>query len=184
MPHAGDWRQAEIFREGLEFNHPLIARVLATHAGDLPPRWGFLSVQPRNIVLSALKPARNGDVLLRVYEATGKPVQNGLITFTPQLVSASESNVVEDEGASVRISGNAIACHLHPFEIKNFRLKFKKLSGGREPCDLRRRMQFLSVCAKQHGVQRETPRRMGDSHRGWPQLRRETPLTRYRPEVH
>ncbi len=125
VPHAGDWRQAEIFREGLEFNHPLIARVLATHAGDLPPRWGFLSVQPRNIVLSGLKPARNGDVLLRVYEATGKPVQNGLITFTPQLVSASESNVVEDEGASVRISGNAIACHLHPFEIKNFRLKFK-----------------------------------------------------------
>jgi alpha-mannosidase len=125
VPHSGDWRQAEIFREGIEFNHPLIARVLASHAGDLPPRWGFLSVEPRNIVLSALKPARNGDVLLRVYEATGKPVQNGVITFTPQLVSASESNVVEDEGSLVRISGNAIACQLRPFEIKNFRLRFK-----------------------------------------------------------
>ena len=130
VPHSGDWRQAEIFREGLEFNHPLIARVLATHAGDLPPRWGFLSVEPRNIVVSALKPARNGDVLLRVYEATGKPVQNGLITFTPQLLSATESNLVEDEGPLVRISGNAIACHLRPFEIKNFRLKFK---AGRRP---------------------------------------------------
>ena len=125
VPHAGDWRQGEVFREGLEFNHPLLARVLATHAGDLPPRWGFLTVQPSNIVLSALKPARNGDVLLRVYEATGKPVQNGLITFTPPLVSARESNLVEDEASLVRISGNAIACRLRPFEIKNFRLKFK-----------------------------------------------------------
>jgi alpha-mannosidase len=129
VPHAGDWRQAEIFREGLEFNHPLIAKVLATHAGDLPARWGFLSVQPTNIVLSALKPARNGDVLLRVYEATGKPVPNGTITFTPQLVSATESNLVEDEGSSVHISGNAIACNLRPFEIKNFRLKFNVEQG-------------------------------------------------------
>lgn len=103
----------------------MIAKVLATHAGDLPKRWGFLSVQPSNIVLSALKPASNGDVLLRVYEATGKPVQNGTITFTPQLVSARESNVVEDEGSLLHISGNAISCPLRPFEIKNFRLKFK-----------------------------------------------------------
>ena len=22
VPHSGDWRQAEIFREGIEFNHP------------------------------------------------------------------------------------------------------------------------------------------------------------------
>jgi hypothetical protein len=47
---------------------------------------------------------------LRVYEAVGKPVHNGIIGFAPQLVSAIESNIVEDEGAPVRISGNAIAC--------------------------------------------------------------------------
>jgi alpha-mannosidase len=125
VPHLGDWPQAEIFREGLEFNHPLIARVLATHSGDLPRRWGYLSVEPSNIVVSAVKPTRDGDVLLRVYEAAGKPVQNGIIGFAPQLVSARESNIVEDEGTPVRISGNAIACRLRPFEIKNFRLKFK-----------------------------------------------------------
>jgi alpha-mannosidase len=125
VPHTGDWRQAEIFRQGLEFNHPLIAKVLATHSGDLPSHWGFLSVEPSNIVVSAVKPTTDGNVLLRVYEAAGKPVQNGLIRFVPQLVSATDSNLVEDDGAPVRISDNAIACSLHPFEIKNFKLKFK-----------------------------------------------------------
>jgi len=99
--------------------------VLATHSGDLPKRWGFLSVEPGNIVVSAVKPARDGDVLLRVYEAAGKPAQNGIVSFTPQLASARESDIVEDEGTQVRISGNAIACPLRPFEIKSFRLKFK-----------------------------------------------------------
>jgi alpha-mannosidase len=125
VPHSGDWRQAEIFRQGMEFNHPLIAKVLAAHPGDLPKRWGFLSVEPGNVVVSAVKPASDGDVLLRVYEATGKPAQNGLISFTPRLASARESDIVEDQGAPVRISGNAISCPLHPFEIKSFRLKFE-----------------------------------------------------------
>ena len=33
VPHAGDWRQAAIYREGMEFNQPLLACTLASHAG-------------------------------------------------------------------------------------------------------------------------------------------------------
>ena len=38
VPHTGDWRQAEIYREGMEFNHPLVVRKVARHSGTLPKR--------------------------------------------------------------------------------------------------------------------------------------------------
>ena len=44
VPHAGDWREAGVFRDGLEFNHPLICRKVLPHAGTLPDRWGLLEV--------------------------------------------------------------------------------------------------------------------------------------------
>ena len=44
VPHAGDWREAEIYKAGWEFNHPLLARKVSTHAGSLPRRWGLLEI--------------------------------------------------------------------------------------------------------------------------------------------
>ena len=61
VPHAGDWREAGVFRDGLEFNHPLLCRKVLPHAGTLPARWGLLEVSSPNVVVSALKPGRDGD---------------------------------------------------------------------------------------------------------------------------
>ena len=74
-PHPGDWRAAKVFRAGLEFNRPLIAAKATTHTGELPQRWGLLEVTPSDVVVSALKPGRDGTAILRVYEATpaGRP---------------------------------------------------------------------------------------------------------------
>ena len=73
VPHAGDWRQAGVYRDGLEFNHPLVARTVASHPGVLPKRWGFLEIAPQNVVVSALKPGPEGTAVLRIYEAAGQP---------------------------------------------------------------------------------------------------------------
>ena len=42
VPHEGDWRAAEIYRAGWEFNNPLAVRKVSSHAGSLPKRWGLL----------------------------------------------------------------------------------------------------------------------------------------------
>ena len=60
VPHAGDWRQAGVYRDGLEFNHPLLACTVASHAGTLPSRWGFLEIAPPNRGSLALKPGPDG----------------------------------------------------------------------------------------------------------------------------
>ena len=56
VPHSGDWRKAGVFRDGLEFNHPLICRKVLPHAGPLPNRWGLLEISDPNVVVSSLKP--------------------------------------------------------------------------------------------------------------------------------
>ncbi|HEY3418175.1 MAG TPA: glycoside hydrolase family 38 C-terminal domain-containing protein, partial [Armatimonadota bacterium] len=71
LPHAGDWRQAAVYRDGLAFNHPLLVSTTAVHAGALPPCWGLVAISHPTVVVSALKIGENGRVVLRVYEAAG-----------------------------------------------------------------------------------------------------------------
>ena len=75
MPHMGDNRQPEVSRAGLEFNNPLIVRTVPKHVATLPGRWGLLEVSAPNVVTSALKPGRDGSVILRVYESGNQPTQ-------------------------------------------------------------------------------------------------------------
>ncbi len=68
VPHAGDWREAGVFRDGLELNHPLICRNVLAHAGSLPNRWGLaggLQSQRRRLVIETEPGRRSGLACLR-----------------------------------------------------------------------------------------------------------------------
>lgn len=83
-PHKGDWREAGTTRRGYEFNEPLVARVAAAHSGALPASKSYLSVEPANIVATALKMAEDGDgLVLRFYETDGKPCEVLVRTSLP-----------------------------------------------------------------------------------------------------
>jgi alpha-mannosidase len=123
VPHTGDWREAGIFRDGLEFNQPLVCRNVLPHAGTLPPKWGLLEVSHPNVVVSSLKPSRGRGIALRIYEAAGKPTPAVKIKPRPKLVSASEINLLEDAGAALKVDDNSVSFDLRPFEIKTIRLQ-------------------------------------------------------------
>jgi alpha-mannosidase len=124
-PHAGDWRTAGVYRTGLEVNNPLIVRKMATHAGTLPKTWGLLEVSPGNVVLSALKPAKDGATVIRVYEASGQATTGATIKLHAKVISANEANLMEDSSAKVKVQQNTLQFDLHPFEIKTFKLRLK-----------------------------------------------------------
>ena len=121
VPHAGDWREAGVFRDGLEFNHPLICRKVLPHAGTLPARWGLLEVSSPNVVVSALKPGRDGTAVLRVYEAAGQAAPGVKIALQrrrrrgahgespggPEGELKVENNAVDDRPASLSRSGRS-----------------------------------------------------------------------------
>jgi alpha-mannosidase len=123
VPHAGDWAAARVFRDGLEFNHPLVCQSVLAHAGSLPNRWGLIEVSNPDVVVSSLKPTRSGDVALRFYEASGRPASGVSIKLRARVLSARDANLLEDSGPELNIEGNAVRFDLKPFEIKTIRLR-------------------------------------------------------------
>jgi Glycosyl hydrolases family 38 N-terminal domain/Alpha mannosidase middle domain len=82
----GDWRRAGFVQAGQEVNHRVLARNMPRGDGTLATRTSLGSVEPPQVVLTALKPRGNpmasgrpGDldpdagVTLRFYESTGNP---------------------------------------------------------------------------------------------------------------
>ncbi len=122
-PHPGDWRDGAVTRAGREFSHPLMAFEDTPHAGDMPSSHGFLNVSPGNVVLSALKPAEDGDgLVLRLYEAHGLRTDADVQLSIP-VEAASEIDMVEWETLSdIPVEGSALKLRFSPFEIKTVRV--------------------------------------------------------------
>ena len=126
IPHAGDWRQAQLYRQGQEFNQPLLVSQvsgLAEPAAGTPGRWGWLEIDHPAVVLSALKGSAGGRAVLRLYEASGSPAENVTIRFHAPVAAVCESNLLEDPGAEIRLEDSAVCLNFHPFEIKTLLLQ-------------------------------------------------------------
>jgi len=125
MPHAGDWRDAAVYRAGMEFNHPLIVRKVTRHAGLLPPRWGWIDLSHPNVVVSALKPALDGSAVLRVYEASGRPTAGVRVKFQPEIAAADEVNLMEAPVRKLDVRNGALEFDLGPYEIKTLKVQLQ-----------------------------------------------------------
>ena len=122
-PHSDDWRQAAVFRQGMELVHPLMTRKSSPHPGRLPGQWGLLEIARTNVVLSALKSGPGQTTVLRVYEAQGEASPDVTIRFKPRIDAAFEANLLEDSGRPLKIEKNTVRFDLHPFEIKTIKLR-------------------------------------------------------------
>jgi len=130
VPHEGDWRQAGVYRDGLEFNNPLVAQAVAAHPGILPKRWGFLQTSPQNVVVSALKTGPNATAVLRIYEATGQATDASLRLSNP-VAAAEEVNLMEDPGPNLAVpADHTLRVHLRPFEIKTIKLRLQSAEAA------------------------------------------------------
>jgi len=122
LPHAGAWQDAQVYRAGLEFNNPLIVSKSAPHPGRLAPRWGLVQAAPGSVVVSALKVAQDGALVVRVYEAEGKAVTGASLRITPAPQRAQEADLLERDLGEIRLDDGTIRFDLGAFEIKTFKL--------------------------------------------------------------
>jgi len=133
-PHAGDWKQGLSVRHGYEYNYQLQAVQVTSHAGVLPLEHSFVSVQPENVVLTAMKKAEDGDSLIfHAYEWAGK---SGNVTFTlPEgATGAILANLLEQPQKSpLPITGNQVTVPIHPFEILALRVDYSRKAKDEEP---------------------------------------------------
>ena len=126
-PHAGDWKQALTERRGYEYNYKLAAMQVQPHTGSLPLEYSYVSVQPENVVLTAMKKAEDADgLILRVVEWAGKN-SDVQIRVPRGAASATITNLMEKpEGAPIKVINNTVTVPIHPYEILSVRVDYPK----------------------------------------------------------
>ena len=141
-PHAGTWKDALTVRHGWEYDYPLQAVVTAAHAGSLPPEHSFASVEPDNIVLTAVKKAEDANALIfRAYEWAGKET-TAEFHVPPGATGATVTNLMEQpEGDPLSVStengantGDVVKVPIHPYEILTIRVDYAT-AGNKGPTD-------------------------------------------------
>ena len=77
--HSGDWEAEEalVLREAQAFNTPLRAIATGQHAGELPSLTSMIEVEPRGLVVSAIKRSSEG-VIARIYNPLPHAVEASL----------------------------------------------------------------------------------------------------------
>ncbi|MEJ7587453.1 MAG: glycoside hydrolase family 38 C-terminal domain-containing protein [Ferruginibacter sp.] len=125
VPHQGDWREAGVYKDGLEFNNALVCHKTGIHKGKLPKKWSLLEVSHQNAVITSVKPGPGGSTIVRFYEASGNATKGITLKTKLSLKSAHEANLMEDVIKATKTAGSALRFDLAAFEIKTFRLQFK-----------------------------------------------------------
>ena len=98
VPHAGDWRAANVPRLALELNQPPFALIETYHDGPLPQRNSFADDGGGDVVVTVVKRAEDSDAwVVRAVETGGRAA-----------------------GARIEILGTAIDAQFGPNEIKTF----------------------------------------------------------------
>jgi alpha-mannosidase len=124
-PHAGDWKQALTVRHGYEYNYKLQAMQVEAHTGHMAASHPYITVNPDNVVLTALKKAEDDNALIfRVYEWAGK-AGDAEIHVPKGATAATVTNLMEKaEGAPLAVTNDTVKAPIHPFEILTVKVDY------------------------------------------------------------
>jgi len=123
--HDGEWNEATQW-EASRLNQPLLAFQSPKHDGTLGKSCGFVSVNTNKVAIKALKKAEESDeIIVRVYELTGKNQTGVKITFPANIIAANEVNGIEEKTGEVSLSGNDLSFDIGKFQPKTFAVRLK-----------------------------------------------------------
>ena len=123
LPHAGDWRAAEVTRRAYELNAPLQIANCKLQIANSSNLQSFLSTPTDHIVVETVKVAHDGDgLIVRLYEAHN---QRGAATlvFGQPIINAVEVDLLERTVGEVEVNGNEVRFQVRPFEVKSLRVR-------------------------------------------------------------
>jgi mannosylglycerate hydrolase len=121
VPHRGTWEadEALVLQEAQRFNTPVTTRAVVTeqHTGLLPSQATLVEVEPRELVVSAIKRSNNGKgLVVRIYNPLDRTVSASIrsgIAFT----RASVANLLEEPGAPITVDDQCVHMNIHGEEI-------------------------------------------------------------------
>jgi len=122
--HAGDWRREQTDWQAQRLNQPLIAFESSPHKGALGKSLSLLNISNSRVRVLALKKAEESDdVIVRLVELDGKPVQNVRLNFAAPIISAREVNGQEQPIGTAIVSKGELVTKFRPYELHTFAVK-------------------------------------------------------------
>ena len=120
VPHRGTWEEAAA--QARAFAAPLRAVAVEAHPGPLPPTLGFLDVEPASVVVSAVKPAEEGEgFVVRVYNPTDADAQARLRVWR-HLLRAELANLNESGLEDLPVDGSTVRFPVRAGQVVTLRL--------------------------------------------------------------
>jgi alpha-mannosidase len=113
----------------LRLNQPLIAFQSPKHAGRLGKTFSLLHLNNARVRVMALKKAEKSDeVIVRIVEIDGKPIENLRLVFAAPLTAAREVNGQEMPIGKATVKDGTLRTNLTPYQLRTFAVK---LGGAR-----------------------------------------------------
>jgi alpha-mannosidase len=123
-PHNGDWEKSKAWQAAHNFNAPLEMVETGLHSGRLEPALSLISLEPPELVVSAIKGAEGEDgLIVRLYNISDRPVQGKLKAFTP-IKKAIMTNLLEELIAEIEVDEGQIQFPVNPHQIVTLKLYF------------------------------------------------------------
>ena len=119
VPHSGGWESA--FVQGHRFAHPLRGVTTTAGKGQLAPEASLLSIAPSALVLSALRPAEDGQgIIVRLYNIASQPTWGELGLEQP-CEAVEVVNLNEEPLGQAEVEDGRVRLSLKPNEIITLR---------------------------------------------------------------
>lgn len=123
--HDGVWNENTL-REAYALNDPAIVVIGSVFDGrgddETPSVFSFIHADRPNIIIETVKRAEDGNgFIVRLYEAMRR---RGTVTLTAgfSVGEAWKTNLLEENGEKLDVSGRTVSFDVRPFEIVNIRL--------------------------------------------------------------
>ncbi|MDH4203750.1 MAG: glycosyl hydrolase-related protein [Phycisphaerae bacterium] len=84
-PHDGAWDEGLVYTQAETFNAPVALYQVTPHSkGTLPEEHSFVSIEPANLIMSALKQGEDSEsIILRLFNPTGNTIEGKVIMPKP-----------------------------------------------------------------------------------------------------
>ncbi|AIE84359.1 glycoside hydrolase family 38 C-terminal domain-containing protein [Fimbriimonas ginsengisoli] len=131
QPHVGDWRKGNVPWTAKRVNQPLRVFSVASHPGSLGKSFSLVSTNTKQVEISALKKAEDGnEVIVRLRELEGRNASGVQIYSPAGIVSARELNGQEMPIGGATVQNGALVTNVPAYSFKTFAVK---LGASRMP---------------------------------------------------
>ncbi len=125
-PHEYAAKDSAVVEEAYNVNFPLYAVPVKAQKGTMDNSYSLVFALDDNIVIETVKVAEDSDELVvRAYETWNAKTPTSIF-FCDEIESVYECNLLEEEDEAIAFSGRGFDTTFKPFEIKTFKVKFKK----------------------------------------------------------